>query len=55
MVENAIAFFYPGVSSAAMCTPKMLDSLPTRSQEIILANMKQSASLALGILKSLYH
>jgi hypothetical protein len=55
MVENAIAFFYPGESSAAMCTPKMLDSLTTRSQEIILANMKQSASLALGILKSLYH
>jgi hypothetical protein len=32
----------------------MLDSLPTRSQEIILANMRQSASLTLGILKSLY-
>jgi hypothetical protein len=32
----------------------MLDSLPTRSQEIILANMKQSTSLTLGILKSLY-
>jgi hypothetical protein len=32
----------------------MLDSLPTRSQEIILTNMKQSASLNLRILKSLY-
>jgi hypothetical protein len=32
----------------------MLDSLPTRSQEIVLANMRQSASLTLGILKSLY-
>jgi hypothetical protein len=32
----------------------MLDSLLTRSQEIILANMRQSASLTLGILKSLY-
>jgi hypothetical protein len=32
----------------------MLDSLPTRSREIILTNMKQSASLTLGILKSLY-
>jgi hypothetical protein len=32
----------------------MLDSLPTRSQEIILTNMRQSASLTLGILKSLY-
>jgi hypothetical protein len=32
----------------------MLDSLLTRSQEIILANMRQLASLTLGILKSLY-
>jgi hypothetical protein len=32
----------------------MLDSLPTRSQEIILANMRQSASLTLEILRSLY-
>jgi hypothetical protein len=32
----------------------MLDSLPRRSQEIILANKKQSVSLTLGILKSLY-
>jgi hypothetical protein len=32
----------------------LLESLPTRSQEIILANIKQSASLTLGILKSLY-
>jgi hypothetical protein len=32
----------------------MLDSLPSRSWEIILTKMKQSASLTLGILKSLY-
>jgi hypothetical protein len=32
----------------------MLDSLPTRSREIILVNMRQSASLTLEILKSLY-
>jgi hypothetical protein len=32
----------------------MLDSLSTRSQEIILANMRQSVSLTLKILKSLY-
>jgi hypothetical protein len=32
----------------------MLDNLLTRSQEIILTNMRQSASLTLGILKSLY-
>jgi hypothetical protein len=32
----------------------MLDNLPTRSQETILANMRQSVSLTLEILKSLY-
>jgi hypothetical protein len=32
----------------------MLDSLPTRSSEIILASMWQSVSLTLGILRSLY-
>jgi hypothetical protein len=32
----------------------MLDSLPTRSQKIIVTNMRQSMSLTLGILKSLY-
>jgi hypothetical protein len=32
----------------------MLDSLPMRSQDIILANMRQSVSLTLKILKSLY-
>jgi hypothetical protein len=32
----------------------MLDSLLTRSRELILANMKQSASLTLSILKSVY-
>jgi hypothetical protein len=32
----------------------MLDSLLMRSREIILANMRQAASLTLGILKSLY-
>jgi hypothetical protein len=54
MVDNAIAFFHPDESSIRACTPQMLDSLPTRSQEIILANMLQSASVTLGILKSLY-
>jgi hypothetical protein len=37
-----------------MHAPQMLDSLPSRSWEIILTKMKQSASLTLGILKSLY-
>jgi hypothetical protein len=32
----------------------MLDSLPNRSREIILVYMRQSVSLTLGILKSLY-
>jgi hypothetical protein len=32
----------------------MLDNLLNWSQEIILTNMRQSASLTLGILKSLY-
>jgi hypothetical protein len=32
----------------------MLDSLPTRSREIILTNMRQSVSVTLEILKSLY-
>jgi hypothetical protein len=32
----------------------MLDNLPTKSWEIILANKRQLRSLTLGILKSLY-
>jgi hypothetical protein len=54
MVNNAVAFFYPGESSSKVRPPQMLDSLPTQSREIILANMQQSTSLTLGILKSLY-
>jgi hypothetical protein len=53
MVNNEVAFLYPGESSNAH-TPQMFDSLPSHSQEIILANMRQSVSLTLGILKSLY-
>jgi hypothetical protein len=54
MVDNAMSYFYPSESSSAIRTPQMLDSLPNRSREIILANMRQSTSLPLGILKSLY-
>jgi hypothetical protein len=54
MVDNAMAFFFLGESSSGRRAPQMLDSLLTRSREIILANMKQLASLALDILKSLY-
>jgi hypothetical protein len=45
MVDNAVAFFYPSESSSETRAPQMLDSLPTRSQEIIVANMRQSMSL----------
>jgi hypothetical protein len=42
------------VSPPPKCTPQMLDNPPTRSREIILANMRQSVSITLWILKSLY-
>jgi hypothetical protein len=54
MVDNAVAFFYPGESSSKLRTPQMLDSLSMRSQEIILANMRQLMSVTLKIKKSLY-
>jgi hypothetical protein len=54
MVENVIAFFYPGDSSTAARAPHVPDSLPTRSREVVLTNMKQSVSLTLENLKSLY-
>jgi hypothetical protein len=53
MVDNAVAFFYTGESSSEARSLQMLDSLSSRSQEIILANMRQFVSLTLGILKSL--
>jgi hypothetical protein len=54
MVDNTIAFFYPGESSSDTRAPQMLGSLPNRSREIILTNMWQSVSLTLGIMKPLY-
>jgi hypothetical protein len=54
MVENTVAFFYPDDSSTIAQAPQILDGLPTQSCEVILTNMKQSASLTLGILMSLY-
>jgi hypothetical protein len=54
MVDNTITFFYPGESSIRARAPQMLDSLPSRPREIILANMMQSTSLTLRILKFLY-
>jgi hypothetical protein len=54
MMGNTIAFFCLGESSTDSHAPQMLDNLPTRSRDIILANTKQLASLALRILKSLH-
>jgi hypothetical protein len=54
MVGNTIAFFYPRESSTGSHAPQMLDSLMTRSRDIILANMKQLVSVTLGILKCIY-
>jgi hypothetical protein len=54
MVDNVVTLFYPCESSSRTRAPQMLDSLPTRSREIILTNMRQSVSLTLGISKSLY-
>jgi hypothetical protein len=54
MVDNAVAFLYPGESSSKPRTPQMLDSQPMMSREIILTNMRQSVSLTLKVLKSLY-
>jgi hypothetical protein len=54
MVDNAIAFFYLGESSFDTRAPQMLDSMSNRSRDITLVNMRQSMSLTLGILKSLY-
>jgi hypothetical protein len=36
------------------CSVESLDSMPTHSRQVILANVEQSTCLTLGILKSLY-
>jgi hypothetical protein len=54
MVENAVAYFYPDDPASVTRAPVLLDGLPTRSREVILANMRKASSLTLGILKSLY-
>jgi hypothetical protein len=54
VVENVVAFFYPDDLASASRAPRLLDGLPTRSREVILTKMKQSASLTLDILKTLY-
>jgi hypothetical protein len=40
MVNNVVSFFYPSEYSSNIRAPWMLDSLSTRSREIILANMR---------------
>jgi hypothetical protein len=54
MVENVVGFFYPNDSTSAARAPLLLDGLPTQSREVIVANMRKSARLTLGILKPLY-
>jgi hypothetical protein len=54
MVNKVVSFFYPKDPSSEAWSPQLLDGLLNRCWDIILANMKQAASLTLGILKSLY-
>jgi hypothetical protein len=54
MVVYAVAFFYLDDLASAARAPQLMDDLLTRSREVILTNMRQVASLTLGILKSLY-
>jgi hypothetical protein len=54
MVENVVAFYYPVDPASASRATKLLEGLPTQSQEVIFANMKKATSLTLRILKSLY-
>jgi hypothetical protein len=54
MVENVMAIFYPDDSASSARALQLLDGLLTQSREVVLANMRQSASSTLKILKSLY-
>jgi hypothetical protein len=54
IVENVVQYFYLTHSDAMQRAPELLDSLPTRSREVIQTNMLKASSLTLGILKSLY-
>jgi hypothetical protein len=54
MVKKVVSFFYSKDPSSDARTPQLLDGLPNRCREVILANTKQAASLTLRILKSLY-
>jgi hypothetical protein len=52
--KNTVAYFYPQDLDTMSRAPELLDMLPTRSQEVIISNMRKVSSLTLGILKSLY-
>jgi hypothetical protein len=54
MVKKAVSFFYPKESSSDVWAPQLLDGLPNWCREVILDNIKQAASLTLGILNYLY-
>jgi hypothetical protein len=49
-----VSYFYPQDLDIASQAPELLDMLLTRSQKIILSNMRKASSLTLEILKSLY-
>jgi hypothetical protein len=54
IAENGVHYFYPKHSDAVQRTPELLDSLPTRSREMVQTNMLKACNLTLAILKSLY-
>jgi hypothetical protein len=54
MINKVVSFFYRKDPSSESRTSQLLDGLPNLCREVIPANMKQSASLTLGILMSLY-
>jgi hypothetical protein len=54
MVKKVISFFYLKDTSSDARTPQLLDGLLNRCREVIHANMKQTTSLTLTIIMSLY-
>jgi hypothetical protein len=54
MVKKALSFFYPKDPSSDARAPQLQDGMSNQCREVIIANMKQAASLTHGILKSLY-
>jgi hypothetical protein len=50
MVKKVVSFFYHKDPSSDAQTAQLLDGLLSQCREVILARMKQAASLTLGIL-----